>query len=49
MRREARLLDGTDDVSEAGRLFGGTIDDAFGFGGLRVSDRDQGARGRSTR
>jgi len=41
--------EGTDDVSEVVRVFGVTIDDPLGSGGLRVRGRDQGARVRSSR
>jgi len=39
---------GIDDVSEVRWLFGGTIDDARGFGGLEFSDVDQRRSGPST-
>ena len=43
------LLDGTDEVSEVGRLYDGTIDDALGLGGLSASGHDQGGAAESTR
>lgn len=39
------VQNGSDDVSKIGRLFGGSIDDARGTGGLGISGLDQGGGG----
>jgi hypothetical protein len=41
------VQDGSDDVSRIGRLFGGTIDDGRGSGGLGVHGLEQGGGGTS--
>ncbi|HEY8040505.1 MAG TPA: AgmX/PglI C-terminal domain-containing protein [Polyangiaceae bacterium] len=38
-------LNGSDDVNKVGHLYGGTLEDAFGVGGLGFSGGDQGGGG----